>query len=284
MNYLILLVIVVSLLLQNISKKQYNKKAGNKGAYIFNSVTSLSAALFFLCTDSGRLQFETAVIPYVLGFTATFGSATFFTFLAIREGSLSLTSLVTSYSLIIPTLYGLLFLNEGISLLFVIGIILLLVSLFLVNNKKNDNKITLKWLIYVVFSFLGNGLCSTIQTAQQRRFDGNYKSEFMIITLVLLSLFFALLSLKSEKQEISICLKTSTTYMVINGLANGLVNLFVMVLVSRGMAASIMFPVISGGGIVLTALVSIFVYKEKLTVNQYIGLLFGTASVVLMNI
>lgn len=176
------------------------------------------------------------------------------------------------------------FLNEGISFFFVIGIILLLISLFLVNSKKCDNKITLKWLVYVILSFLGNGLCSTIQTAQQRRFNGDYKSEFMIVSLILLSVFFALLSLKTEKQEIRACLKTSTAHMVINGLANGLVNLLVMVLVSRGMAASIMFPVISGGGIVLTAIVSIFVYKEKLTVNQYIGLLFGTASVVLMNI
>ena len=72
--------------------------------------------------------------------------------------------------------------------------------------------------------------------------------------------------------------------MVLNGIANALVNLLVMVLVSKGMAASIMFPVISGGGIVLTTLVAIFIYKEKLSVNQYIGLLLGTVSVVLMNI
>lgn len=284
MNYFILTVIVAAMLLQNVAKKQYNKNTNNKGTYIFNSITTLSAALFFLCTDKGGLSFETAVIPYVLGFALTFGSATLFSFLAIREGSLSLTSLVTSYSLIIPTLYGLLFLNEGITAFLVLGIILLLISLFLVNSKKGDVKITLKWLIFVILAFLGNGFCSTIQTAQQRRFNGNYKSEFMIVTLLLLSAFFFCLSLKAEKGEKLICFKAATPYMVLNGIANALVNLLVMVLVSKGMAASIMFPVISGGGIVLTTLVAIFIYKEKLSVNQYIGLLLGTVSVVLMNI
>ena len=47
----------------------------------------------------------------------------------------------------------------------------------------------LKWIIYSLLAFLGNGFCSVIQKIQQMNFDGLYKSEFMIVTLLLLSAF-----------------------------------------------------------------------------------------------
>ena len=67
------------------------------------------------------------------------------------------------------------------------------------------------------------------------------------------------------------------------GVANGATNLFVMILVSS-MQASIVFPVISGGGIILTWIISKFLYREALTRNQNIALILGIASVVLMNL
>lgn len=284
MNILLLIAVMVSMLFQSIAQKQYNKRSGNNGTYLFNAICTLSAAILFLCTDENGFDFETALIPYVIGFAVAFGSAILFTFLAIREGSLSFTSLATSYSLIIPTLYGLLFLNESAGLFLYIGITLLVCSLFLINNRKDDGKFSLKWCIFVLLAFLGNGLCSTVQTAQQLRFAGQYKSEFMIAALLMLSVFFLILSIIKERADIPHCLKRAALFMVLTGVANGLVNLFVMTLVSRGMAASIMFPVISGGGIVLTTLVSVIFYKEKLCGKQYLGLLLGVTSVVCMNL
>ena len=50
------------------------------------------------------------------------------------------------------------------------------------------------------------------------------------------------------------------------GAANGAVNLFVMIL-SNIMPVSLMFPLISAGGIIITYLISKFIYKENLTKN-----------------
>ena len=47
---------------------------------------------------------------------------------------------------------------------------------------------------------------------------------------------------------------------------------------------AIVFPVISAGGIITTAIVGIFVYKEKLSVMQIIGMVLGTASIVFLNL
>ena len=50
------------------------------------------------------------------------------------------------------------------------------------------------------------------------------------------------------------------------------------------MAASLMFPLISAGGIILTYIVSRFAYKEKLSLNQNIGVVLGVAAVIFLNL
>ena len=64
---------------------------------------------------------------------------------------------------------------------------------------------------------------------------------------------------------------------------NGTVNMLVMVL-SGMIAVSIMFPMISAGGIIITYIVSKVFYKEKLTKTQFAGFLAGVASIVFLNI
>ena len=67
------------------------------------------------------------------------------------------------------------------------------------------------------------------------------------------------------------------------GTLNGVLNLFVMLLSAR-MAVSLIFPLISAGGLVVTYLVSRFLYKEKLTKQKFAGFVLGAAAVVFLNI
>ena len=67
------------------------------------------------------------------------------------------------------------------------------------------------------------------------------------------------------------------------GILNGAVNLLVMIL-SGMMSVSLMFPLVSVGGIVVTFFVSKFLYKEKLTKAQYLGFSLGITAIILLNI
>ena len=91
--------------------------------------------------------------------------------------------LIMSYSLIIPTMYGIAFLKEPVRMSTYIGIALLMISLFMVNMKKENAKFSLVWIMWLIICFVGNGMCATVQKMQQLRFDGAYKSEFMIVAL-----------------------------------------------------------------------------------------------------
>ena len=151
----------------------------------------------------------TAILPYSAGFAAVYALATVYSVMALEIGSLAITSLVLSYSLIIPTLYGILFLNEKITPLKCGGILLLLLSFFLVRaqTKEDDkaSKPTIKWIIYVLVAFMSNGMCSVVQNAQQRKFDGTQNSNFMILALIISTAVLLVLSLIFERNTFGKC-------------------------------------------------------------------------------
>ncbi len=278
MNLILLVSIILGVLFQSVSRK--NCKSG---AFSFSFVCTLASAMFFVFTAAFKLSFNISLLPYAIAFAMSFGMATVGIFFAIKTGSLSLTSLASSYSLIIPCIYGLIFLKETSSVFIYVGLVFLFLSFTLINVKKCDNKITALWVIYASMVFLGNGFCSTIQKMQQVAFNGAYKNEFMALSLLLISVVLLFFVLFREKNIFIASVKEDFAWMVGCGLANGAVNLFVMIL-SGKMATSIMFPLISAGGIIATWIVSRLFYREKLTTYQNIGLVLGIVAVIFLNI
>lgn len=278
--YLILIIAGVSG--QNITKKMYTEKAKKGGAYLFSACTAICSMLFFIVTLKD-FTWDNAIIPYSIAFAVSFAVANLFGVLAIANGPLSLSSLMISYSLMIPTFYGIFFLKEPVSICFLIGLGLLIVSLFLVNKKRPDRPITFKWILFVFLSLVGNGLCSTFQKMQQTRFNGAYKNEFMILALAIVSCILVTAALITEKDNLKYNLRNARFTAPTCGIMNGLTNMLVMIL-SGLMPVSLMFPLISTGGIIVTYLVSKFFYKEKLTKMQFAGFLIGVVSIVFLSI
>jgi drug/metabolite transporter (DMT)-like permease len=59
------------------------------------------------------------------------------------------------------------------------------------------------------------------------------------------------------------------------GAVNNKLNLYL----SGVIDSVVFFPVVNGGGLVLTTLASLLIFKERLRTKQWIGILFGIASV-----
>lgn len=282
MNYIYLILIILAVSFQNIVQKPYTQKTEGKGVFTFTLMSSLAALLFFIITSKG-LKFDSGILLYSFFFALSYMTCSVSLVAAIGSGSLSLTTLINSYSLMLPTLYGLIFLKDAIKPGLIPGIILLAISLFLTNKKGSDKKFSVKWLIYVSLAFVGNGMCTIVQKSQQLAFDGAYKNEFMIAALSMVVILLIPVVLKKEGKNALSLIKAGWKWALPCGLANGLANMLVMVL-SGIMAASLMFPLISAGGLIITYLVSKFFYKEYLTKLQTAGMLVGLASVILLNL
>ena len=282
MNWIYLITIIIGLALQNITKKVFAGKTEKNGEYTFSLISCIAAMLFFIITSSG-FEWNVGILPYAGLFAVAYTLAVVSSLQAVSCGSLSLTSLITSYSLMLPTLYGMFFLKDPIKFGVIVGVIFLIISLFMINQKQSHIPITPKWILYVIFAFVGNGMCSVFQKMQQVKFDGGFKNEFMILSLAISIVILCFFVLTKERKDIKVYAKNALMPASICGIMNGVVNLFVMIL-SNLMPISIMFPMISAGGIIVTYLTSLFLFKEKLTRRQFIGFIIGIGAVVFLNI
>ncbi len=268
---------------QSIINKLYNRSNTAKGIYVFSAIRTLAAMLVFILVSKGQLDFTRDIFVYSLGFAVSYGTTTLCGVLAVRYGSLSLTTLLSSYSLMIPTMYGLLVLKEPAGIFLVLGIICLLLSIFFISFKKEEFKFSVQWLLMVVLSFLGNGMCSTVQKMQQIAFVGEYSSEFMILALGMLTVFFAAAGAILAPRESVDALKKSWGMGVVHGGANGVLNYFV-ILLNTMLPASVIFPVISGGSLLLVCILSRLIFKEKLAKMQLLGVGIGIMAIIFFNL
>ena len=282
MSYLILTITLITLSSQNILIKQYNRNVQKTNAILYSAFVALYALLFFCIYPGSGGNFKREILPYSIGFAIAYGSATIAMNLAIATGSLAISTLVSSYALLIPTLYGIIFLKESLKVTSYIGIVLLFLSLHFINMKKEASIFSVKWLIYLLIMFVGNGMCSTIQKMQQIRFGGAYKKEFMIVALGCTFILLVFM-LRIQKAEIKGCVKDCFKYAMPAGIANGATNLLVMTLTGM-LPNALLFPSISAGGILIMFLISFFVYKENMTKKQLIGYSVGIVSVILINL
>ncbi len=282
MGYVLLVLSMVISVSQNMVTKQYNLKCKKPDPFLYSALLSASAIIFFVLSSGFTLSFRPEIMPYAIGFAAAYAAALVGLNLAISAGPLSITMLAESYSLLIPTAFGILFLHEPVGKGVYCGIGILVISLLFINIKKESVKVSFRWLVYMLIAFIGNGMCSTVQKMQQLRFNGAYKNEFMIVAFLIVAVMLGLISAvkaRDEKPAFSQCCR----YAVLAGMANGMLNLLIMYLTGL-LPNAILFPSHSVGVMLLTFCVGRGVYKEHFSKIQTIGYVLGMAAIILLNL
>lgn len=284
MQYLVLVFLIFTMTLASVFRQRYTDRCKG-GTFFFNCIVALLAMLVFLAVNRDW-NYSIKLLPYSAGFAAAYVSASIFMLLAIRYGSFGKTSLIISFSLLIPTLYGLLFLDEALNATKIVGLVLLVISLILTNYEKDSSRVTVRWVVFVILAFVGNGMCSTVQKMEQVAFsDGVGKDLFMIVAFAIsaVAMLVCSLTVPSERAGISQSVKKGWLPAILCGIATGLTNYLATWLNPR-IPASILFPVLSAGGIVLGFLYSTLLLKEKFGRRQTVGFAVGTVSIVLLNL
>lgn len=288
MEILLLVAVSFALAIQNIVSNQYSKRVLNANNLVFPAILSIVVFLFYFVYNKFHIDFHLQTLYYAIAFGILYALIFLFQIKSFENGSLSITSLIISYSLILPTLFGIIFQNEKGSVFFYIGLVLLFVSLFLSNYKKEEKtaenkKRMVKWIIFISITFLANGAVSIIQTSHQKRFEGLYKGEFMMYAMVVSFIICLIFALIRDRNKIGNTIKKGWYLAAICGICNAITNLFVMILVGI-LPISLIFPIIQAGSLIVVYLVSFFILKEKFTKVQIIGLLVGIVSIVFLNL
>ena len=101
--YVLLVCLPFVSIFQSVAQKQYTLQEKNPNVILFSSITAFIALCFFILTSGFKLTFDARLIPYSLLFAAGYCASWIGTVYAVRYGSMALTSLITSFSLILPT-------------------------------------------------------------------------------------------------------------------------------------------------------------------------------------
>lgn len=293
MTWVILAISMTAFLGGTIVRKYFSDRvSGNAGTFLFNAVASVVSALVLLVWGGfGSASLFTLLLGIAFGLVVAVQAIA--NLKALEMGPMSYTQMIVSFSTLISALSGAIFWGEKLQWAHIAGIALMLISFVLtVETKGETKKISWGWLIMAILAFLFNGCIGIMQKLHQ---SSAYKSElnaFLVIAFVISFVFsmivYAFLRVK-ESKELSRtkdsprrgALWIIIVFMVLNGVAvaaNHKLNLYL----SGVMESAVFFPIVNGGGLVTSMLAAVILFKERLSIKQWIGVAFGTASVILL--
>ena len=249
---------------------------------------------YVFATCTGLLMFNRFdTVPELVG-VAWFGLSLLtgfwfiFTYLLMtastQSSGVTITSLSSKLSVVLPTLAGVLLFRETLTWQVSIGIVLALVALVLVvgGGKSSSNTQRTSWLLPVLI-FFGTGTGDILMKLNEQRSTADDMS-FMIAFIYLIAMVFGILLVsfdlfrgKSKWQNKSI----------VGGIALGVINFFSTYCIFHAMRCFdnvILFPVYNVGVVSLTALIGWLLFKEKLTWKNYLGLAVAILAVVLISV
>ncbi len=284
MNYLLLLTATLGISAQDILRKQLDRRGTPPSGVTMalNLAVSVTALLFFAVAAGFRLTPHIQTLPYALAFAVAYAVTMGVSMLAVTSGPLSLTSLVMACSMLLPAVHGTLFLKEPFGIANLIGLILLLCALCLVCLDRKQH-ISKRWYVYAAVLLVSNGFCSIIQKMHQLKFAGEYKSEFMVFALTAVAVVCLVCLLLCQRGGAGRALRYVWRGAVGIGVGNGVVNLLVMYL-SVQLPAAAMYPVMSGGSLLVSCLAARWLFREELSRQRKFGIVCGIIAVVIMNL
>lgn len=292
MDYFLLLFIVVIFFIQTISFKEFNRSfMKNLGSYfLFNSIYFSLIVLLYLATNREFEALSPLTIHLGLMFGVLFFCAVLVYMKAMENGPLSYSSLLFSFGLLVPIIFGVFFWHEPVSPIQLVGLTLLLLTLLIGNRSaagSDTQRLSMRWFIFAIAAMLGNGSLMTISKAQQMALTGQEIEEFLILafgTSAMLSFLLFLYRHYRLKESVS-HFRSRRLYLLVlvTGISTAVGNQIALYLTGR-LPAIVQFPTLSGGIVIMATLYSVVVYRERLTRSNVTGLILGLVALVLLSL
>ncbi|MCO6162733.1 EamA family transporter [Flavobacterium sp. NRK F7] len=196
----------------------------------------------------------------------------------------SVASVASKMSLIIPVLFGLLFFKESIGFLKAIGIGIALFAVYF-TTKKNTTTIENSNFTFPILLFFGSGIIDTsihfIQKTKVPTEDTSLFSSFTFLSAFLVGCL--VFTYQHYKNQFEFQFKN-----LIGGIALGIPNYFSMYFLIRALQnekiqSATLFTLINIGVILLTTLIGLLLFKEKLKKQNYVGIALAILALVLVS-
>ena len=290
MTPLNIVLVTISMLTSALGTAAKNKIAKNElhtrsDNLLFNFLMNVFCMLVMLVyARSFSLHTVTLILAVIFGAASMMSG--FMNMVSFRYGPMSLTSLVSSGgSLIISVVLGTILFKESVVPVQIAGGILMLVTIFLLSNLKNDRNIRAQWLPCVLSAAAFGGSLGIIQKYQGATGLSEEKPVFLLYTFLVCTLlsgaWFMAHKNTGSKEPVTFSVKKILPGAVIGGVTCAVANIINLKLAIE-VPSVVFFPIYSGGLIMTNALVSSFWFKEKLSARQKIAFIIGFVAVFML--
>jgi len=198
----------------------------------------------------------------------------------------SVASVATKMSLVIPVIFGVLVYKENLGLIKVIGILLALAAVYFASIKEKQVSIKRSTLILPILVFLGSGIIDTsIKYIQEVHIKEN---EFPLFSAaVFAAAAFAgivFIGIRTFKTSFKVNLRN-----ILGGIALGVPNYFSIYYLLRALqnpslnSASV-FTINNVAIVMLSTLLGIILFREQISLKNWSGIALAIISIILVAI
>lgn len=206
--------------------------------------------------------------------------------LTAQRNGLSVASVASKMSVIIPVIFGIYVYKEGVGFQKIIGIVLALVSVYLTSVKPKTSENITKGLWLPILLFFGSGVIDT----SIKYVETTYLAEngIPIFSATIFAFAFAIgstiLIIKVIKKPFKFPLKT-----ILGGSILGIVNYFsiyylLKALNHESLESSTLFTVNNVAIVMVSTLLGLFIFKEKISYMNWIGIILAVISIVIVTL
>lgn len=237
---------------------------------IATALRTIVVCIFSWLLVNNITYIETKTLVFLILSGLSTGASWLCYFKTLQLGDINKVVPIDKSSIVLTIVLASMFLNEGISLIKFISIILIgMGTLLMIDKKDNSNKFNNKeWLIYACLSALFASLTSVFGKIGITNIDSNYGSAIRTTVVLIMSWVMVLITGKSSKLKVD---KKEIIFIVLSGFATGISWLAYYKALQVG-PLSIITP-IDKLSILVTIIFSYFVFKEKLSFKALMGLL-----------
>lgn len=286
MIYLLLSVLSSSVIF--VVFKLYNRfNINTLQAIIFNYFFAFSAGMLI---DERPLDLEG--IPghswfpgtVILGFM--FISVFYLAALTTQRSGLSVVSVATKMSVAIPVLFGIFLYDESTGIIKIIGIILALIAVYLTSLKKKEGiKIRKRNLVFPLLVFFGSGIIDTSLKYLEATYVAEADVALFSSTIFAIAGIIGVTILIIQGVQGRLQLKFRN---VLGGIALGIPNfgsIYFLVLALRtpGVESSIIFPLNNVAIVMISTLLGILLFEEKMLKKNWVGIAVAIISIILIS-
>lgn len=256
-------------------------------AIIFNYLVACIAGLFFY-----KQPVDFSIVPLQPWFPGAVVLGILFILifnlmaLTTERSGMAAVSVATKMSVVISIVFGILYFEDSLGWLKLSGIILALMAVYLSAIKEKQGiKIEKQNLIFPILVFLGSGVIdASIKFLEDRYIP---VADVALFSATIFAASFVLgvihLGIQAGKNKQELAIKN-----VVAGIALGLPNYFSIYFIVQalrdGWESSTVFLVNNVGIVVLSALVGILLFQEKMLLKNWIGLALAVLGILLVSL